>query len=114
MSITIEYQFTRDGLRRSQTLGKYNMPLLDEWIIPVDELDRRVDYLFRKEFIKLPIMVKKYKNGKTTRTFAKFKEFDETKPIYDIYPMWVNEVNEKVIIDNNNHNFFEELFMDLP
>jgi hypothetical protein len=111
---TIEYQFTRDGLRRSQTLGKYNMPLLDEWIIPVDELDRRVDHLFKKEFIKLPIMVKKYKNGKTTRTFAKFKEFDETKPIYDIYPIWVNEVNEKVIINNNNHNFFEELFMDLP
>jgi hypothetical protein len=111
---TIEYQYTRDGLRRSQTLGKYNMPLTDEWIIPVDELDRRVDNLFRKEFIKLPIMVKKYKNGKTTRTFAKFKEFDETKPIYDIYPIWVNEVNEKVIINNNNHNFFEELFMDLP
>ena len=111
---TIEYQFTRDGLRRSQTLGKYNMPLLDEWIIPVDELDRRVYHLFREEFIKLPIMVKKYKNGKTTKTFAKFKEFDETKPIYDIYPIWVNEVNEKVIIDNNNHNFFEELFMDLP
>ena len=111
---TIEYQFTRDGLRRSQTLGKYNMPLLDEWVIPVDELDRRVDNLFRKEFIKLPVMVKKYKNGKTTRTFAKFKEFDETKPIYDIYPIWVNEVNEKVIIDNNNNNFFEDLFMDLP
>lgn len=111
---TIEYQFTRDGLRRSQTLGKYNMPLLDEWVIPVDELDRRVDNLFRKEFIKLPIMVKKYKNGKTIRTFAKFKEFDETKPIYDIYPKWVNEVSEKVIIDNNNNNFFEDLFMDLP
>jgi hypothetical protein len=111
---TIEYQYTRDGLRRSQTLGKYNMPLLDEWIIPVDELDRRVDNLFRKEFIKLPIMFKKFKNGKTTRAFAKFKEFDETKPIYDIYPKWVNELNEKVIIDNNDYNYFEELFMDLP
>jgi hypothetical protein len=111
---TIEYQFTRDGLRRSQTLGKYNMPLLDEWIIPVDELDRRVDHLFRKEFIKLPIMVKKFKNGKTNKTVSKFKEFDETKPIYDIYPIWVNEVNEKVIIDTNDYNYFEELFMDLP
>jgi len=111
---TIEYQFTRDGLRRTQTLGKYNMLLTDEWIIPVDELDRRVDYLFRKEFIKLPIMVKKFKNGKTMSSFAKFKEFDETKPVYDIYPIWVNEVNQKVIIDDNDYNYFEELFIDLP
>jgi hypothetical protein len=59
-------------------------------------------------------MFKKFKNGKTTRSFAKFKEFDETKPIYDIYPKWVNELNEKVIIDNNDYNYFEELFMDLP
>ena len=59
-------------------------------------------------------MVKKFKNGKTMSSFAKFKEFDETKPVYDIYPIWVNEVNQKVIIDDNDYNYFEELFIDLP
>jgi hypothetical protein len=115
---TIEYQFTRDGLRRSQTLGKYNQRLTDEWIEPVDDLDKRLDYLFKKGFINLPIMTKKYKNGRINRMFAKFKECDETKHPFinfkDIYPRWVNEVNEKVIIDNNNYNYFEELFIDLP
>lgn len=115
---TIEYQFTRDGLRRSQTLGKYNQRLTDEWIEPVDDLDKRLDYLFKKGFINLPIMTKKYKNGRINRMFAKFKEYDETKHPFinfkDIYPRWVNEVNEKVIIDNNNYNYFEELFIDLP
>ena len=115
---TIEYQFTRDGLRRSQTLGKYNQMLTDEWIEPVDDLDKRLDYLFKKGFINLPIMTKKYKNGRINRMFAKFKEYDETKHPFinfkDIYPRWVNEVNEKVIIDNNNYNYFEELFIDLP
>ena len=115
---TIEYQFTRDGLRRSQTLGKYNQRLTDEWIEPVDDLDKRLDYLFKKGFINLPIMTKKYKNGRINRMFAKFKECDETKHPFinfkDIYPRWVNEVNEKVIIDNNNYNYFKELFIDLP
>jgi hypothetical protein len=112
---TIEYQFTRDGLRRSQTLGKYNQMLTDEWIEPVDDLDKRLDYLFKKGFINLPIMTKKYKNGRVNRIFAKFKEYDETKHSFkDIYPRWVNEVNEKVIVDNNNYNYFEELFIDLP
>ena len=112
---TIEYKFIRDGLRRSQTLGKYNKMLTDEWIDAVDDLDKRLDYLFKKGFINLPIMTKKYKNGRVNRIFAKFKEYDETKHSFkDIYPRWVNEVNDKVIIDTNDYNYFEELFIDLP
>jgi hypothetical protein len=110
---TIEYQFTQNGLKRAQTLGKYNMPLFEEWVEPVNDLDKRLDYYFKKGFIELPVMFKKFKNGRTNKMTCKFKEFDETRPIYDIYPRWVNEVNEKVIIDNNDYNYFEELFMDL-
>ena len=59
-------------------------------------------------------MTKKFKNGKTSKVIAKFKEFDETMPIYDIYPRWVNEINEQVNFEYDNYNNYEELFMDLP
>jgi len=111
---TIEYQFTQNGLKRTQTLGKYNMPLFEEWVEPVNDLDKRLDYYFKKGFIKLPTMTKKFKNGKTSKVIAKFKEFDETMPIYDIYPRWVNEINEQVNFEYDNYNHYEELFMDLP
>jgi hypothetical protein len=111
---TIEYQFTQNGLKRTQTLGKYNMPLFEEWVEPVNDLDKRLDHYFKKGFIKLPTMTKKFKNGKTSKVIAKFKEFDETMPIYDIYPRWVNEVQEEVKLTFDSYNEYEELFIDLP
>jgi hypothetical protein len=90
------------------------MPLFEEWVEPVNDLDKRLDYYFKKGFIKLPTMTKKFKNGKTSKVIAKFKEFDETMPIYDIYPRWVNEINEQVNFEYDNYNHYEELFMDLP
>ncbi len=111
---TIEYTFTQNGLKRVQTLGKFNKPLTDEWIEPIKDLDKRLDHLFKKGFIKLPIMTKKFKNGKSIRTYSKFQEFDETKPIYDIYPRWVNETQEEVNLTFDSYNEFEELFIDLP
>ena len=111
---TIEYTYTNNGLKRVQTLGKYNRMLTDEWVEVVDDLDKRLDYLFKKGFIKLPVMTKKYKNGRINRMFAKFKEYDETKSVYDIYPRWVNEINDEI---NNPFDFnydYDELFIDLP
>ena len=112
---TIEYQFTENGIRRTQTLGKYNRVLTDEWVEAVDDLDKRIDYLFKKGFIILPVMLKKYKNGKTTRMFAKFKEYDETKHQFkDIYPRWVNEVNDEINVSFDFNYGYDELFIDLP
>jgi hypothetical protein len=105
---TIEYVFTQNGLKRVQTLGKYNIPLTDEWNEVVDDLDKRLDYLFKKGFIKLPVMVKKYKNGKSVQTFSKFEEYNQTKPTYDIYPRWDNRDSLPFEYDYN------ELFIDLP
>lgn len=105
---TIEYVFTQNGLKRVQTLGKYNIPLTDEWNEVVDDLDKRLDYLFKKGFIKLPVMVKKYKNGKSVQMFSKFEEYNQTKPTYDIYPRWDNRDSLPFEYDYN------ELFIDLP
>jgi len=111
---TIEYTYTNNGLKRVQTLGKYNRMLTDEWIEAVDDLDKRLDYLFKKGFIKLPVMTKKYKNGRINRMFAKFKEYDETKSVYDIYPRWVNEINDEINNPFDLNYDYDELFIDLP
>jgi hypothetical protein len=112
---TIEYQFTQTGLKRVQTLGKFNKILTDEWVEPVDDLDKRLDYFFKKGFIKLPVMIKKYKNGRINKMFSKFKEYDETKhPFYDMYPRWVNEVNDEINVSFNFNYDYDELFIDLP
>lgn len=110
---TIEYVYTNNGLKRVQTLGKFNKMLTDEWVEAVDDLDKRLDYLFKKGFINLPVMIKKFKNGRISRMFSKFKEYDETKhPFYDIYPRWVNEINDEI---NMSFNYdYDELFIDLP
>lgn len=110
---TIEYQFTQKGLRRTQTLGKYNMVLTDEWVEPIDELDKRLDYYYKEGLIKLPEMIKKYKNGKIHIMKAIFNNYDETNPTYDIYPKWVNEKEQEVFSLASDYPY-DELFLDLP
>ncbi len=59
-------------------------------------------------------MTKKYKNGRINRMFAKFKEYDETKSVYDIYPRWVNEINDEINNPFDLNYDYDELFIDLP
>jgi uncharacterized protein (DUF3820 family) len=58
---TIEYHIRKNELKRVQTLGKYNKSLPEDWVSPIDELDKFVNYLYSKDIIKLPKMNKRYK-----------------------------------------------------
>ncbi len=46
--------------------------------------------------------------------FSKFKEYDETKSVYDIYPRWVNEINDEINMSFDFNYGYDELFIDLP
>ena len=106
---TIEYQFRRDGLYRSQTLGKYNQPLSDDWDEPIIDLDQRLTYYYVKELIELPVMVKRYPNGKIIKMISQFTK--EKEPFFELYPKWFNEDMTNVDISFNNP--FDEYLFDL-
>jgi hypothetical protein len=106
---TIEYQFNREGIRRSQTLGKYNQPLSEDWHEPIIDLDQRLTYYYMKEIIELPEMVKRYPNGKTIKTVSNFT--DEKEPFFEMLPKWFNEDMTKT--ENSYNNPFDEYLFDL-
>lgn len=87
--LTIEYRYTKDGLRNVQTRAKYNQLPQDEWISPVMKLDDFANYLYQKDMIKLPSMVKKFPKGLELRLDAVFKKKEN---VIDLYPSWENDV----------------------
>jgi len=108
---TIEYQFRRDGLYRSQTLGKYNQPLSDEWDEVIVDLDQRLTYYYVKELIELPEMVKRYPNGKVTKLVSRFP--DEKEPVFELFPKWFNEDMTETEMTPVGSFVFDEYFYDL-
>ena len=105
---TIEYHIRKNELKRVQTLGKYNKSLPEDWISPIDELDKFVNYLYSKDMIKLPKMNKSYKNGKDVTCYAVFKD---TGDIKYMVPIWDNYVNNEYLLQYvNDYDNVDELF----
>jgi len=92
---TIEFQFRRNQLVIVQKLGRFNKSLTPEWTTPVNELSDFANYLYSKDMIKLPIMTKHCRNGKSITKVAKFEDFDKVK---QLIPIWENE-------DENSNNY---------
>lgn len=112
---TIEFQFRRNQLVIVQKLGKYNKGLTNEWITPINELNDFANYLYSKGMIKLPKMVKKYRNGKTISTFAYFK--DEDEKTFNLVPIWdVETDNNPLQYYMPDYNIFEDNYLidELP
>jgi hypothetical protein len=59
--------------------------------------------------IKLPTMVKKYPNGKSSKEVAIFKNEDN---IHNMYPVWENQntVSDYLLGELDHYNVFDELF----
>lgn len=108
---TIEFQFRRNVLVRTQTLGKYNVHLSEEWLSPINQLTDFATYLYSKEVIKLPTMVKKYGNGKIINFTSKFEDHPD---IYRLTPIWDKEKNNDYLLDHIPDyypiNYDDELF----
>jgi hypothetical protein len=106
---TIEFQFRKKELLRIQTLGRFNKLLSEEWNSPVDELTNFANYLYQKEFIKLPQMTKKYMNGKVNKLQSSFFEVEtEEGVVHRMTPSWSeqNTLQENLV----DYHFFDELF----
>ena len=105
---TIEFQFRKKELLRIQTLGRFNKLLLEEWNSPVDELTNFANYLYQKEFIKLPRMTKKYMNVKVNVLQSSFFEVETEKGVvHRMTPGWSgqNTLQENLV----DYHFFDEL-----
>jgi hypothetical protein len=109
---TVEFQFRRNQLVIVQKLGKFNKGLTNEWITPINELNEFANYLYSKEIIKLPTMVKKYRNGKTVSSTAHFD--DKNEKTFNLVPTWDVETNDNHLqYYMDDYNLFEDLnFID--
>jgi hypothetical protein len=97
-------------VERVQSRGKYNKTLSEEWETPMKELDGYVSHLFKNELLKLPKMVKKYKNGKVFKSQAVFtKETNDKGVVIDMFPVW-DDKDVNSVFDT----FYLEPFDDLP
>lgn len=96
---TIEYRFRRNAMVRTQSLGRFNQNLNNTWDSILEILDRRVDELYKKKKLKLPVLVKTYPNKEELTKTAIFLE-DPTA----IYPVWDNgdgdDIDDDIIIEN--------------
>ena len=92
--------FRRDGIRRVQSLGKYNKELSPRYDVPLVKLDDIVKGLYKKEILHLPKMVKEYKSGKKIHRNAEFKDELDGVILNNRYPVWDNE-------ENKNDDFFD-------
>jgi hypothetical protein len=106
---TIEFRYDTKQLKVVQKLGKYNKGLDDEWSEPIRQLLDFANYLYSKEMINLPTMVKKYPNGKSSKEVAIFKNEDN---IHNMYPVWENQntVSDYLLGELDNYNLFDELY----
>jgi hypothetical protein len=107
---TLEYRYVANRVERVQSRGKYNKTLSEEWETPMKELDGYVSHLFKNELLKLPKMVKKYKNGKVFKSQAVFtKETKDKRVVIDMFPVW-DDKDVNSVFDT----FYLEPFDDLP
>ena len=104
---TIEFQFRRNQLVIVQKLGRFNKSLSPEWLTPINELNEFANYLYSMVMIKLPTMVKKYRNGKAVSSFAKFDDEDK---ILHLVPVWNDEQSKNYLLDHiADYDLFDEL-----
>ena len=90
---TIEYRFRRNEMVRVQSLGKYNKTLSPRYDIPMEILDERMRYLYKKDILHLPMMIKEFKNGHKIKRKAHFQDFVKGKS-FNESPVWDN--NEEI------------------
>ena len=118
--ITVEYQFRSDEVLNVQERAKYNyQPSLEFSEVANIQL-ANINLLYKLGTLKLPKMVKKYRNGKVVEQVSTFKSSEHLGTrIVALMPRWENETEEfstwqHQILDEQylqleGNNFFEDL-----
>ena len=118
--ITVEYQFRSDEVLNVQERAKYNyQPSLEFSEVANIQL-ANINLLYKLGTLKLPKMVKKYRNGKVVEQVSTFKSSEHLGTrIVALTPIWENETEEfstwqHQILDEQylqleGNNFFEDL-----
>ena len=78
---TLEYHISINGLHRVQSRGRFNRLLGEQWNVPLEILDNRVNILFKNKKIDLPKFKKEFKNGREVIVNAILGEQDKTNII---------------------------------
>lgn len=118
--ITVEYRFRSDEVLNVQERAKYNyQPSLEFSEVANIQL-ANINLLYKLGTLKLPKMVKKYRNGKVVEQVSTFKSSEHLGTrIVALTPRWENETEEfstwqHQILDEQylqleGNNFFEDL-----
>jgi len=118
--ITVEYQFRSDEVLNVQERAKYNyQPSLEFSEVANIQL-ANINLLYKLKTLKLPTMVKKYRNGKVIEQVSAFQIAENSKTkIVNLLPKWENETEElntwqHQILEQDylpvgDNNFFEDL-----
>lgn len=101
---TIEYTLNnQDGkivAKRRQTLGRFNKPLNESWMTPVEELDNKVDRAIKK------FRLDDYRFTKTTKEFVEHIRVDVIDDKFKMIS--VNGIENQNINNNEFFHFFSE------
>ena len=107
--ITVEYQFRSDEVLNVQERAKYNyQPSLEFSEVANIQL-ANINLLYKLGTLKLPKMVKKYRNGKVVEQVSKFKSSEHLGTrIIALTPRWENETEE---FSTWQHQILEEQYI---
>lgn len=109
--ITVEYQFRSDEVLNVQERAKYNyQPSLEFSEVANIQL-ANINLLYKLGTLKLPKMVKKYRNGKVVEQVSTFKSSEHLGTrIVALTPRWENETEE---FSTWQHQILDEQYLQL-
>ena len=109
--ITVEYQFRSDEVLNVQERAKYNyQPSLEFSEVANIQL-ANINLLYKLGTLKLPKMVKKYRNGKVVEQVSTFKSSEHLGTrIVALMPIWENETEE---FSTWQHQILDEQYLQL-
>lgn len=109
--ITVEYQFRSDEVLNVQERAKYNyQPSLEFSEVANIQL-ANINLLYKLGTLKLPKMVKKYRNGKVVEQVSTFKSSEHLGTrIVALMPRWENETEE---FSTWQHQILDEQYLQL-
>lgn len=98
--LTIEYQFRKNVILNVQTKARFNQKASEEWSEVVRILGETINKFYSDGSIKLPKIIKSYKNGKRVESNAIFPKDEK---ISYMTPKWDNM---KINSINNDYLFY--------
>ncbi len=111
---TVEYQYRKNEILNVQEKTRFNT-CPDQLFLDVAKIQlSKINLMYKLGTLKLPKMIKTYRNGKTTEQISKFdNEYNEIIGLSQIIPSWDYKTEElsysfPVMLDN----LFDDFIID--